>query len=118
MNCVTDSDFQAIAESSISQFNKAVAGIPLDSCALFREEASRLEAGLLMVYRIVASAIRREEDMEKVAERWGAMVAICDKYAERLGIFQKEHPACGGEFFYDRILDLRNKCRRMQAAHA
>jgi hypothetical protein len=118
MTCVTDSDFKAIAESGISQFNKAVERIPFDSCALFRDEASRLEAGLLGVYRVVVSMVRREEDIEKVSECWGSMVAICDKYAERLGVFQKQHPACGAELFYDRILDLRNKCRRMHALHA
>ena len=117
MNCVTDSDFKAIAESGISQFNKAAEGIPLDSYARIRNETSQLEAALLGVYRVVVSMVRREEDIEKVSECWGSMVAICDNYAERLGVFQKEHPACGAEIFYDRILDLRNKCRRMHALH-
>lgn len=117
MNCVTDCDLRGIAKNDITRFDKAVAAIPADSCSLFHDEASRLEAGLLGVYRVVATMVRQEEEMDKVAECWGAMVAVCDTYAERLGTFHQEHPSCGAGFFYDRILDLRNKCARLQALH-
>jgi hypothetical protein len=46
------------------------------------------------------------------------MVAVCDKYAAKLGEFHAEHPDCGAGFFYDRILDLRSKCNRLRELHA
>jgi hypothetical protein len=117
MSCVTDCDLRGIAKNDITLFDMAVAAIPKDSCSLLHEEASRLEAGLLGFYRVVATMVRQEEDMNKVAVCWGAMVAVCDTYAERLAAFQREHPDCGAGFFYDRILDLRNKCARLQDLH-
>ncbi len=118
MICVTRCDLRGIAESEISRFDKAVAEIPAASCSLFHEEASRLEAGLLGVYRVVTAMVRQEEDMDRVAECWGAMVGVCDQYAERLAAFHSEHPDCGAVFFYDRILDLRNKCERLCELHS
>jgi hypothetical protein len=118
MICVTECDLTGIAEDDLNRFDKAVSGIPVDACSLFHDEASRLEAGLLGVYRVVVAMVRQEEEMEKVAACWATMVGICDKYAERLGAFHKEHPACGAGFFYDRILDLRNKCGRLRDLHS
>jgi len=118
MSCVTDCDLKSIAESEITRFDKSVATLPVDACSLFYEEASRLEAGLLGVYSMMATLVKQEEDLEKIAGCWAAMVMICDRYAERLGAFGKEHPVCGAGFFYDRILDLRNKCARLQELHS
>jgi hypothetical protein len=114
----TECDLTNIADSDLSRFDRAVAHIPEDSCSLFHEEASRLEAGLLGVYRVVAMMVRQEEQVEKVAMCWDAMVAVCDKYAAKLGEFHAEHPDCGAGFFYDRILDLRSKCNRLRELHA
>jgi hypothetical protein len=118
MSSVIDCDLRSIAESDIRRFDRAVAEIPAESCSLFHEEASRLEAGLLGVYRVVATLVKQEEDMAKVADCWAAMVGICDKYAERLAALHSAQPACGVGFFYDRILDLRNKCARLQDLHS
>ena len=77
-----------------------------------------MENELVMIYRMVALCARSEADLDKVAASWARMVEICDLFASRLLTLSKAHPACGAEAFHDRVLDLRNKCRRLQEMHS
>jgi hypothetical protein len=77
----------------------------------------RLEDELIRIYKMVVFCVKEETDLEKVASLWGFMVGMCDFFAERLAKLKKAHPACGADSYYDRILDLRNKCHRLQQMH-
>jgi len=83
----------------------------------FNEAAARLEAQLLTIYKFVVQFVRREDDLEKVAGWWGTMVSQCDEFAKRLHQLSLAHPDCGAAFFYDRVLDLRNRCQRLHQMH-
>jgi len=56
--------------------------------------------------------------LEKVASWSGTMVSRCDEFAKRLRDLSVAHPACGAGYFYDRVLDLRNKCQRLREMHS
>jgi len=77
----------------------------------------RLEDELIRLYRLVVFRVRSEEDLDKVASLWEFMVGMCDHVAERLGDLNTRQPAAGAAFYYDKILDLRNKCQRLQVMH-
>lgn len=101
----------------MAEFDSRIGHIPSGLCAAFQIEAMRLEDQLLFIYRLVAICARDEQDLEKVASSWGFMAQICDTFAERLSRLKNDHPACGAEQYYDRILDLRNKCQRLHQMH-
>jgi hypothetical protein len=117
-NCVPESKLNKLAETTLSRFNDAVEALPKEASSEFFVEARNLRTELLTIYRLVAICARDEDDLDKVASLWSAMVLICDKFAERLSQLNSDHPDCGAEVFYDQILDLRNKCLRLQKLHA
>ncbi|HUD47055.1 MAG TPA: hypothetical protein VMR33_09505 [Candidatus Baltobacteraceae bacterium] len=116
-NCATPSQLQQLGEAAVAEFDSRIAEIPLGLCAAFQIEAMRLQDQLLIIQRLIALCARDEDDLDKVAALWAFMVGICDLFAERLFRLKGEHPSCGAEQYYDRILDLRNKCHRLHQMH-
>jgi hypothetical protein len=116
-NCATASQLQELGESAVAEFDSRIAEIPSGLCVAFQMEAMRFQDQLLVIYRLVAICARDEQDLAKIASSWGFMVGICDRFAERLSKLKKDHPGCGAEQYYDSILDLRNKCHRLQEMH-
>ena len=116
--CLGQSNVKELAESTLAAFDQDVAAIPPDLSVPFNQAAMRLEAELLTIYKFVVRIVRREDDLARIAEWWGTMVAQCDAFAKRLQDLSVAHPACGAGFFYDRVLDLRNKCLRLREMHS
>jgi hypothetical protein len=115
--CLVGSDLLELTNESLAAFEQRVAAIPKDLCVPFHEEARQLETELLTVYRVVVLCTKKEDDLDTVAEWWGTMVRVCDEFAKRLNRLATEHPHCGAEQYYDRVLDLRSKCLRLQKMH-
>jgi hypothetical protein len=115
--CLTDADFQQIGNEMLDGFDRRVASIPNELCAPFHQEARQLEVELSSIYRTVAMCARREERLEVVAGLWRVVVALCDSSLQKLGELIKKHPYCNAQIYYDRTLDLRNKCHRLQTMH-
>jgi hypothetical protein len=61
--------------------------------------------------------VRREEDIDRVAARWGEMVEICEGCLTRLQSLSENHPGCGANLYYDHVLELRSKCQRLREMH-
>src|SRR5688572_29877984 len=116
--CVQPSALKELADSTLSIFDQAILQLPTVTCSEFFMQARTLKTDLLMIYRIVVITVRDEDDLDKISSLWGVMVWVCDKFADKLGALTKEHPHCGAEIFYDYILDLKNKCQRLQRLHA
>jgi|KBSMisStaDraftv2_1062788.scaffolds.fasta_scaffold1361381_1 hypothetical protein len=112
------SDLDELAESTLASFDSRVSGLPEELCVAFHEEARTLESQLLMIYKMVALCARREDDLDHIAELWGHMVSVCDRASEKLQNLLKAHPYCGADVYQDRMLDLRNRCHRLQETHA
>jgi hypothetical protein len=117
-HCLAESDFRELGEGMLSGFDRRVASIPDFLCAPFHQEARQLETELLSIYRFVVLSVRKEEDLAHIAACWALMVKICDDSATRLGRLSSIHPHCRAEVYYDRVLDLRNKCQRLQNLHS
>ncbi|MEO6969951.1 MAG: hypothetical protein ABI217_03545 [Chthoniobacterales bacterium] len=115
--CFDTSDILELSRATLDETNRRLDSIPADLCAPFFAEAANLEQQLLAVYRTVALCVRKEDDIDKVVAWWSAMTSICDEFACRLAKLCEDHPQCGSEFFYNRVLDLRNKCQRLQEMH-
>ncbi len=112
------SHLQELGESAVADFDRRVASLPPGLYTPFNHEAARLESELLVIYKMVALGARVEADLDKVAAAWTGMVQMCDVFASRLLTLSKAHPGCGAEAFHDRVLDLRNKCRRLEQLHS
>ncbi len=117
-NCLQESDIRAIGEEMLADFERRVARLDNGLCAPFHQEARQLETELLTVYKFIALGARQEPDLARVAALWGLMVEMCDAFGKRLSGLKEHHPDCGAEPYYDRVLDLRNKCRRLQEMHS
>jgi hypothetical protein len=115
--CLNDSDLLELSHGSLAAFDQRLAGIPKDLCAPFHEEARQLEAELLTVYRVVVLCTKREDDLERVSGWWATMVRVCDEFAARLSQLVAAHAHCGAGQYYDRVLELRSKCLRLQTMH-
>src|SRR2546425_11629271 len=115
--CLGESDVTELASSTLAEFDQEVATLAPELCVPFNQAAMRLEGELLTIYKFVVRIVRREEDLEKIARWWGTMVTQCDEFAKRLHNLSLTHPNCGADFFYDRVLDLRNKCQRLRQMH-
>ena len=116
--CFTESALQQMGNVVVSDFDSRVSAIPQDLCSPFHTEASRLESALLTIYRFVVGSVRDNEDLEQVSKQWEGMTAICDLGLNLLSELKQKHPYCGAEIYYDKLLDLRAKCLRLQLMHA
>jgi len=101
----------------VSESNRRIASIPDDLCAPFHTEARDLESNLLTIYRLCAMLARKEQDLKEIAQIWGGMIGLCDTVAAVLNNLAQKHPQCGAGSYYDRVLDLRNKCNRLKTLH-
>jgi len=111
------SDVLELSRATLDEANRRLSEIPAIFVRRFTLKQVIWSKQLLGVYRTVALCVRKEEDLEKIAAWWEAMTKACDEFAGRLAKLSEEHPECGSEFFYDRVLDLRNKCQRLQEMH-
>lgn len=116
-DCVSQSDLQEMGRAYLEEFEQRISGVPEDLCAPFHDGASRLEANLFSLYRTTVICVRKEPDIECVAQRWSDMVQICDSFLAKLRALHEKHPSCGAELYYDRALDLKNKCQRLLEMH-
>ena len=116
--CLGESDVNELAQAALADFDQEVAALPEELCVPFNQAAMRLEAELLSLYRVVVTLVRKEDDLGRIAAWWGTLVSQCDAFARRLHGLSLAHPACGAGFFYDRVLDLKNKCQRLQQMHS
>ncbi len=118
MECIQQSDLRELGESVLKGFDKRIVTIPADLCVPFHDEARQLETEVLFFYRVVANCAKNDENLDSVAACWKLMVHICDESTKRLSKLAKQHPYCGAEMYFDRLLDLRNKCSRLQQMHS
>jgi hypothetical protein len=116
-DCVAESHLRELGESAVAEYDCRIASIPPELCAPFNITAMRFEDELLRIYKSVVFCVRDEQDLQKVASWWAFMVNMCDLFAGRLSGLKTAHPTCGADYYYDNILDLRNKCRRLQEMH-
>jgi len=116
--CLTDSDLLELSNGSLTSFERRLASIPADLAAPFHDEARQLETELLTVYRVVVLCTKREESLDSVSKWWETMVRVCDEFSAQLNRLVRAHPACGAEQYYDRVLELRSKCLRLQKMHS
>jgi hypothetical protein len=106
-------DLEALKDAAIRKFDDRLAhaakGEPMD------QEVAQLLAELEQIYRVVVLLQKNESDMERVAEIWGKMVAICDECARRLSALAAQRPAHRAS--HDRILDVRNAAEERRRLH-
>ncbi len=115
--CMTTRDIALLGGGFLKDHDESIGALDPGLCGRFHMAAELLEAKLVVVYQMVALKAREVEEMAEVAAAWGAMVELCDSTLTRLHQLTTNHPACGAEQFYDRTLDLRNRCLRLQKMH-
>ena len=108
-------DFQAITDSALKLFDERVAAVDPDIGREFDMEVARLESQVVQLYGIAALLARREMELEKIGEIWGAMISVCDAVARKIQTLCAEHPVCVAS--HDKILDIRNKSARLRDLH-
>ncbi len=106
-------DLDTLKEAAIKKFDHHLARLthdePLD------REVAQLQAELEQIYRVVVLLQKNEACLERVAEIWSKMVAICDEFARRLSTLLGTRPVYRAS--YDRILDLRNAAEERRRLH-
>jgi hypothetical protein len=118
MECIEQSGLRELGEFVLEGFDKRIESMHPDLCVPFHNEARQLETEILFFYRLVAQCVRNDDNLDSVAACWGLMVHICDESMRRLSNLALQHPYCGAQIYYDRLLDLRNKCNRLHQMHS
>ncbi len=116
-DCIPNAQLKELSGSMLAESDRRLADIPPDLGMAFNAEAQRLTDQLITVYKLVVFCVRSEPDLGKVAASWQFMVNTCDQSGALLSRLKDQHPACGADFYYDQVLDLRNKCHRLQKLH-
>jgi hypothetical protein len=99
------------------EFDESLGSSPLDTCTQIQDTAVRIESAIKVVYRVTALEARSIDDMQMVSELWGNMAQICRDAVKRLTSMGDKNRDCGVGVYVDRILDLANKCQRLQEMH-
>lgn len=116
--CFDQTDVFTLSEATLTESTRRLENLSENQCSAFYEEARSLEIELLSVYRMVALCAKKEDDLEHVCQWWKTMTNVCDSFAKSLHTLHGKHPSCGAKLFYDRVLDLRNKCQRLAEMHS
>ena len=109
-------DLDEIKHSALEAFGRRVAEVPANGQWEFDLEANRLESQALQRYQLSVILARRNDALEATAAIWDNMMRACDDFAARVSPLAAGRPSCST--VHDRILDLRNKCRRLRDLHA
>jgi hypothetical protein len=83
-------DFQAITDSALQRFDERMAAVNSE----FEIEVARLESQVIQLYGIAALLARREMDLDKIGNIWGAMISVCDTVAQRIQTLCAGSPFC------------------------
>ena len=106
-------DLDTLKDAAAKKFDDRLAssthGDPMDN------EVAQLLAELEQIYRVVVLLQKNETSMERVAEIWSKMTAICDEFLRRLSALISQRPVLRAS--YDRILDLRNAAEERRRLH-
>jgi hypothetical protein len=102
---------------TVQEFDESLRSFPLDTCSQIQDAAIRIESAIKVVYRVTALEARSVDDMEAISNLWGAMAQICREAVKRLTSLTEKSRDCGVGIYVDRILDLSNKCQRLQEMH-
>lgn len=116
-SCFSESDVQELGRTALADFDRRLLALPQDLCTPFHDEARHLETELMLLYKATVLCVRHEEDIERVAARWKEMLEICNGFLDGLRKLSEKHPECGANLYYDRVLELRSKCQRLQEMH-
>ena len=116
-NCLRSSDFAELGTSAVKEFQRRVHNLSDDLCAPFHDEARCLETEILSFYKVAALHAKRADNLDQVASVWQTMARICDDAAKEIEALHKKHPECGAGSYRDKLIDLRNKCLRLQQMH-
>ena len=117
--CVETSEVSELGRVSLEDSKRRIALIPPDLCLPFHQEARQLETDLVLIYRVAVLHVRKAgDDMDRVACIWKDMAMFCDETLKEISGLIEKHPDCDGDQYRDRILDLRNKCQRLQKMHS
>ena len=106
-------DLDTLKEAAIKKFDERLAHTKIDEP--MDREVAQLQAELEQIYRVVVLLQKNESSMERVAEIWSKMVAICDEFGRRLSSLVSRRPV--HQASYDRILDLRNAAEERRRLH-
>jgi hypothetical protein len=117
-NCISASNIETLGRATLHEFDIRIAEMPKDLCAPFYQEAGQLEAQFLMLYQMTVLCNKGNEDLDEIASVWGVMVSLSDECSKSLSRLSQAHPNCGASIYHDRMLDMRNKCQRLQKMHA
>jgi hypothetical protein len=104
-------------QGTAEEFEKNLQSFPADTCGRLQDAAIQIESAIKVVYRVTALEARSTEDLSEVARLWGAMGEVCQQAVKKLSALSQQQPDCGIGIYLDRILDLANKCRRLQEMH-
>lgn len=117
-SCLVEEDVEAFGRSALSDFDQDVSVLPKDLCAPFFREANRLEGKLITIFQVVSRMARNEPKADNVAKLWGAMGQLCEDAEKRVVELAGQHPQCGANYFFDRLHQLKSKCKRLQMMHS
>jgi hypothetical protein len=104
-------------QGTAREFDDTLRDCPLDSSTRLQDAAIRIESAIKVVYRVTALEARAIEDMHEISRLWGTMSQICRDAVKKLGSISDKNRDCGVGIYIDRILDLANKCQRLQEMH-
>ena len=116
--CVGETHVKSVSDRLLGEFDRGISLLPGDLCAPFREEAGKLVSGLDLIGTFAAGMAKQEDDLDKVAELWRAVVTCADECLRRMNQLTTDHPYCRAEDHQDAILDLRNRAKRLVEMHA
>ena len=108
-------DFQTIADSALKLFDQRLAILDPKIRGDFDMEVARLESQVVQLYGIAALLAQRENDLDKIAEIWSAMVSVCDSVATKMQTLCLENPF--GIASQDKVLEIRSKSARLRDLH-
>lgn len=107
-------DLDTLKEAVLKKFDDDVTRVA--SKAPLDRQVALLQAELEQIYRVVVLLQKNETAMDRVAEIWAKMLAICDEFARRRSTLALQQPIYRSA--YDRILDLRNAAEERRQLHS
>jgi hypothetical protein len=109
-------DLDALKDVALQRFDTRVADLSVNGEERIVQEVARLQAELEQIYRVVVLLQKNETGIDRVAELWAKMVAICDTFARRISVLAHSYPSA--RISHDRILDLRTAAEERRQLHS
>lgn len=116
--CLSFEDIVTVGQPRITELQRVGDSFPdafsPGALLAFSRQVKNVEAAVVQTYAIAATAAKKADTHDEVADIWKLMGQLCESALQALSGLMNKYPECGTSQLYDLVLDYKLACDERQ----